>query len=76
MNWDTCILCREDTGEILKQLSRKNNKNEIKTICEGVETVLKDYHNASILPKTFHPILPGFIFRGNLSTLFQEKEAK
>lgn len=37
---------------------------------------MKDYHNASILPKTFHPILPRLISRGNLPTLLQEKKAK
>ena len=76
VNWDTCILCQEDTGKILKQPSRNNNKNEIKSTWEGVETVLKDYHNASILPKTLYPILPRLISPGNLSTLVQEKEAK
>ena len=75
-NWDTCILCREGAGKILKQPTRKNNKNEIKSTYEGVETVLKDYHNKSILPKTFHPILPRLISRGNLSTFFKENEAK
>ena len=76
MNWGTCILCQEDTGEILKQPSRNENKNEIMSIYEGVENVPKDYHNASIFPKTFHPILPLLISRGNLSTFPQEKEAK
>ena len=73
VNWNICILCQEDTGKILKQPSRNNNKNEIKSTYEGVETVLKHYHNASTLPKTFYPILPHLISRGNLSTLLQEK---
>ena len=31
MNWDTSILCSEDTGKTLKQPSRSNIKNEIKS---------------------------------------------
>ena len=73
VNWDTCILCQEDTGKILQQPSRNNNKNEIKSTWEGVETVLKDYHNASILPKTLYPILPRLISPGNLSTLSRKR---
>ena len=61
VNWDTCILYQEDKNEILKQPLRKNIKNEIRARCEGVKTVLKDYHNASILPKIFHSILPRLI---------------
>ena len=76
VNWGNCILCQEDTGEVLKQSSTNKNKNEIKNTYDGVETVLKDYHDANILPETFHPILPRLISLGNLSTLFQENEAK
>ena len=36
---------QDDTGKILKQPLRKYNKIEIKSMtCNGVETVLKDYH--------------------------------
>ena len=57
VNWDTCFLYQKDPGEILKQPLRSKNKNEIKSTFEGIETVLKDYHNASNLAKTFHSIL-------------------
>lgn len=74
MNWGTGILFQEDAGKILKQLSRHNNKNQIKSTCEVVENILKNYHDAIVLSKTIHAILKRLISRSNLSKLLQEQQ--
>ena len=74
VNWGTGILFQEDAGKILKQLSRHNNKNQIKSTCEVVENILKNYHDAIVLSKTIHAILKRLISRSNLSKLLQEQQ--
>lgn len=67
MNWDTSILCSEDTGKTLKQPSRSNIKNEIKSTMR----VLKLYWKIIIMLVFYQKHFIPFYHAWFLEAIFQ-----
>ena len=76
VNWTLCILCQDENDvDELRYPSNNKNKNEGKKTYDKAEQSLQRFHDANILPQSFHPSLKLLIARGNLSELFQKNAA-